>query len=309
MPAYEVIKSIKINKPTAEVINLVADFKTWPTWSPWLIMEPDCPITYSGDQGKEGSGYYWKGNLVGEGKMQLLERSAVNLDMALEFIKPFKSKAVVGFQLNDLGDSCEISWIMKGNLPWFLFFMKNMMKLMIGMDYERGLKMLKSLLETGEVQSNLELKGKQTQTLQYYIGLQSEASIKELPELIPADFGRLNTYFTEKNIEPDGAPFSMYHKMDMKTGISQLVNCFPVKVPIIVEPPFICDKLPQGNTYVVKHTGKYEFMGNAWSYAMFAARNFKVKLRKQPVGYENYISDPTAVDSKELVTEVVLFTR
>ena len=36
---------------------------------------------------------------------------------------------------------------MEGTLPIFLFFMKKKMSAMVGSDYERGLAMLKELLE------------------------------------------------------------------------------------------------------------------------------------------------------------------
>lgn len=45
---------------------------------------------------------------------------------------------------------------MDGKLPYFMFFMVKMMKNWIGMDYERGLAMLKEFIETGEVISRVE---------------------------------------------------------------------------------------------------------------------------------------------------------
>jgi hypothetical protein len=45
MPAYHVHRSIVINDTPANVFDQVADFGTWPTWSPRLCAEPDAQVT------------------------------------------------------------------------------------------------------------------------------------------------------------------------------------------------------------------------------------------------------------------------
>ena len=75
MPAYQVKRTIDIEKPAAEILDFLSDFKSWPSWSPWLIMEPECNVTYHGTQGEVGAGYHWVGNMVGEGKMTLREKN------------------------------------------------------------------------------------------------------------------------------------------------------------------------------------------------------------------------------------------
>ncbi|MDW3190613.1 SRPBCC family protein, partial [Vibrio sp. Vb0932] len=42
MLAYQVSKSIEINKSQSEIIDYLKDFKNWPEWSPWIILEPSC---------------------------------------------------------------------------------------------------------------------------------------------------------------------------------------------------------------------------------------------------------------------------
>jgi hypothetical protein len=48
---------------------------------------------------------------------------------------------------------------MDSKQPFFQFFLKGMMTSLIGMDYERGLRMLKDYVETGSVPSTLEFPG------------------------------------------------------------------------------------------------------------------------------------------------------
>jgi effector-binding domain-containing protein len=179
----------------------------------------------------------------------------------------------------------------------------------LGMDYERGLKMLKSLIETGAIHSQLELVGKREQPAMHYVGIDQQAKIAQLGEVIPNDFQKISNMLSEAGIEPSGAPFTLYYSMDMDTGINTLRNCIPVTSKVDVAQPFVCDVIEPSNTYVVKHTGAYPFVGNAWAFAMFAARHHKVKLKKKPVGYEYYTSDPVTTAPQDLITEIVLFAK
>ena len=58
---------------------------------------------------------------------------------------------------------------MKSQLPFFLFWMVKKMKVYIGMDYERGLKMLKDYLETGLVPSAIKIDPNSKIQSQHYI--------------------------------------------------------------------------------------------------------------------------------------------
>ena len=112
MPAFHVTASIRINRPLDEVRGVIADFNSWPTWSPWLRMEPKATVEYHGEVGEVGHGYRWAGMKVGSGEMAWRELSDKQLLADLTFIKPFTSKADVGFTLTDHGDSTEVEWSM-----------------------------------------------------------------------------------------------------------------------------------------------------------------------------------------------------
>ena len=309
MPAYRVERSIQIQKQPGELIDYLSDFQTWPKWSPWLIMEPDCKVTYHGTQGQIGAGYHWEGVMVGEGKMTLLEKTDKFLLVDLEFIKPFKSLAKAGFSVTPSENGSLVTWTLDAKLPWFLFFMKSMMESQLGMDYDRGLKMLKSLIETGDILSQLDLVGSKEEELTHYVALEGTANIEELSKMIPDHYGKLHQYFIEKSIAGAGVPFTLYYDMDMKTSVCHVRNAFPVSEPVEVKPPFICDSIPKSDTYQVKHTGEYKFVGNAWAFAFFAARHNKVKVKKSPVGFERYPNDPAETQPKDLISEVVLFKK
>ena len=175
MPKVAVRKSIIINAPLEKVYESVRDFKQWPVWSPWLITEPECQVTYADD----GDQYAWDGNVVGSGEMAVLSEEKPNeITYQLTFLKPFKSQAGVAMNFAAKDGGTEIVWSMDSKLPFFLFFMRPMMTAIIGMDYERGLRMVKEYLETGEVRSKPEFPGQVAVSAVPYLGVRRECSIR-----------------------------------------------------------------------------------------------------------------------------------
>jgi hypothetical protein len=148
MPKINVSQSIIIKEKPKKIYAIISDFGQWQTWSPWLLAEPECNINTS----KNGTLYHWQGEIVGEGKMRISEKSDKHdyLSAELEFIKPWKSKSMIYFHLIEKSEGTELTWTMKGGLPFFLFWMKKSMEVFIGEDYRRGLGLLKDWIETGK---------------------------------------------------------------------------------------------------------------------------------------------------------------
>lgn len=98
--------------------------------------------------------------MVGAGGMKIASIENGQHKMNLHFFKPFKSKAQVMIEIKPISDSqTEVTWHMDGKMPFFLFFLINSMKTMIGGDYGRGLKMREEYVETGSVKSKTEIVG------------------------------------------------------------------------------------------------------------------------------------------------------
>jgi hypothetical protein len=310
MPKLEIHRDIEIKKDQQTVIQYLANFQNWPAWSPWLIMQPDCILEYSGTQGELESSYRWNGHLVGAGEMTLKAKQTDRLEMQLVFFKPFRSKAKVTFHVRTAGQgSCKVEWSMYSALPWFLFFLKSMMEMTIRQDYDRGLLMLKSQLETDRVPSQVARVGTGSLPKQTYLGIRGRGAALQLGIIIQNDFSRLEEKLDELEIAASDVPFVMYEQMDMASGKFQFITAIPIPEPISVDAPFICASYGPLATFTVRHTGSYPFVGNAWSMAMVCARHEIIKLTKKPLGIERYLNDPHEVESKDLITDISLFQR
>ena len=118
---FTVEKSIEINKPVKQVFNFVADFANWSCWSPWLIQEPDCPITRQGEAASLGHAQAWDGKQSGKGEIKISAlQQDVHLNYDLTFYAPWKSQSTAQFVFEDIqlasGEAgCKVTWLMQGS--------------------------------------------------------------------------------------------------------------------------------------------------------------------------------------------------
>jgi len=306
MPSFQVARSVKINKAKADIKNILTDFREMRNWSPWLIIEPEVTVNYSGIQGKLGARQSWRGSMMGRGSMELTAINNATLHYDLVFQKPFKSKAKVRFELSEEGDETSVEWIMEGKLPWYLFFLTKFMKIFIGMDYERGLRMLKEYAERGKVTSNLEIIGEGELQEIYYMGLESASTISKIGEVMQKDFERLGAYVEEHNLSQDAKVFAIYNTFDLMKGRTSFVSCISINKDDEVPAPFVKGKVEGSNVFNIRHTGKYQHLGNAWSLLMNHTRFHKLSIQTKPFGYEFYLNSPHETPEEELVTDVMV---
>lgn len=291
MFSYHVQKSIIIDSKKEDVLALLADFTNWPHWSPWLIIEPTAKLEFSDTQAKVGSSYSWDGELVGSGKMWLRELGDAKIDLDLEFYKPLKSKAKVSFDIKELSTGVEVRWHMDSSVPFYLFFLKKMMKAWIGMDYERGLMLLKEYIEKGKIDARLTLVGESSLEESYFIGIENSASLQDIGKIMSHDFEQLQEYIQNNNIQTSGVPFTYYKEMNIYTTLSSYIAAVPTIKPLKVPAPFISKKLESSRVWKVILDGEYKYLGNAWSLAMMSSRAKGIKIKKRPMGIELYTKE------------------
>ncbi len=308
MPRIHVNRSVSINAPLDTVKAATEDFAKWPVWSPWLITEPDAKVELHGTAGQIGHGYNWNGELVGSGSMEIESIIGNRQNMDLHFLTPFKSEAKVALNLDHSQGSTEVTWTMDSSLPFFLFFMTGMMKSMIGMDYERGLKMLKAYCETGTVDSRIEIVGVVDAPENRFIGYDTSANMKDMADSMGESLPRIAGQAESLGLTPNASAIgAIYNKMNMKSG-----HCdYTAMVPVVES--FDSIKLADGyrsgtvggcKALKVIHHGAYEFLPNGWNAAFSYQRNKKLKLLKSQPPYEFYPDDPASTPAAELKTEI-----
>ena len=228
-----------------------------------------------------------------------------SIDIDLNFIKPFKSNAKVGVIFKPEKEGTRVHWTLDNKLPFFMFFFKNMMTAMIGMDYNRGLLMLKEYLEEGKVKSNLEFVGASSIDDMHYIGRKTTTSMDTISEAMTNDYTQLYELVKREGLEVSDKAFSIYH--EWKLGKNQTTYTAAIglaSVPEKAPEGFVIGKIPAKKTYAVKHTGPYHHIGNAWTAIFMRDRSKVFKKDKKFYPIELYLNSPENTPPEELVTEI-----
>jgi uncharacterized protein YndB with AHSA1/START domain len=143
---FEVVREATMPAPRATVFALLADFHRWPEWSPWEDIDPNMQRTYSGSPSGVGAVYEWDGNRkAGAGRMEITSADAPSrLQLALQFLKPFKSSNTTTFELDERDGATHVTWRMVGPKTFMTRVMGIFasMDKMVGGDFEKGLARL-----------------------------------------------------------------------------------------------------------------------------------------------------------------------
>lgn len=294
-------RSIQIDAPVEKVFESISNFKEWPKWSPWLNAEPGCTVIYALD----GKSYSWDGKYVGSGEMEVekvRENKAIYYN--LMFFRPWKSKAKVVMKLKPENGGTHLTWKMNSSVPFFLFFLKNMMEGFIGMDYERGLSMLKDLLETGEVPVQLDFGDTECGPFSI-VGRRTECAIKDMPSKMTSDIDKLKEWLENSEVEDASGMMTIYHKWDVVNQEVHYTTGIPVgRIPDDLPDGFVSEEIPEIEAFTSTLTGPYRHLGNAWAAGMIRARNGAFKQSRKVHPFEIYENDPRETEEKDLVTTV-----
>ncbi len=300
---YHVEKSIVINKSIDEISPLISDFHNWVKWSPWNVLEPGCKMEYSGTAGAPSHMMSWEGEFIGSGRQTLVSIVNGKYEYDLEFIKPFKSKSKAGIILESVDGGTKVVWTLDASLPFFLFFMVATMKSWLGMDYDRGLVMLKAVAETGVVGASTVNNGIVDREGFKYVGIKRTVSMAELAPLMNKDFETLMNELAKRNAQAKHW-VTLYPKMDIKNMRMTYIAAISTEnlqgVDMGVD--FVAGEVEKGKVLEIKHKGSYQFLGNAWSMGMMYTRSKKLKMRSIP--YEYYWNNPRDTATADLETSV-----
>ena len=302
MPKIHVERNVRIDAPVEKVYRTVNDFNHWTAWSPWLILEPEATVKVADDT----KFYEWEGKRIGSGNMQVTdEKPYSRIDYDLTFLKPWKSTAKVRFEMHGHGDHSHVSWHMDSSLPFFMFWMKKSMEAFIGMDFQRGLNLLKDYVEDDKVHSNLEFAGTQNFPGVNYVGIRTACGMDSLSSNMKNDFSHLEKFLSDHSDKVSGNAFSIYHKWDMVNNEVEYTSAIPVNgLNVALPQGMVSGNIPATSVHTVKHIGPYHHLGNAWSAQYNMQRSKAFKLNKKIDPFEVYVNMPGEVADDELITEI-----
>ncbi|MBL8891761.1 MAG: SRPBCC family protein [Planctomycetaceae bacterium] len=310
MPAYQVSRSVEIQCDPEQAFEAVSNYRTWTTWSPWLIAEPEAKVTISQNASSIGSTYAWDGKVTGAGELehQVLERGK-RIEDELRFKRPFKTVCQTSFHFAPSRFGTKVTWNMNAKLPWFMFWMIPMMKTFIAMDYQRGLAMLKDWIETGSIPSRCSVHGKKSIGPVRMAGVVGRCSVFDVGSSMEQAFEQARSEFRRLGLPSEGEMISVYTRFRMGAGEFEYISGWMIPPAVEVKSPRLkVWTLPAGPAFQVDHVGSYRHLGNGWGVANQLVRHQKLKQQRTGT-FEIYRTTPPDTPEDEFLTEIYLPLR
>lgn len=144
-------RTATVNAPPAAIFPYVNSMQQTEKWSPWLDLDPDVALSYSGPETGVGNRMEWRSDhpQVGNGSQEIIasepdERVVTALDFG------DMGTAEAHFEMQPRGESTEVTWgfTTDTGMNPLMRWMGLMMDRWVGADYEKGLARLKSLAES-----------------------------------------------------------------------------------------------------------------------------------------------------------------
>jgi hypothetical protein len=308
MPGLNVRRSIEIKAPIDRVYASVRSFRDWPKWAPWLVIDPSRELAFLND----GAGFAWESAVAGEGRVEVTQEDRPrSLGLKLTFLKPWKSVANLLFEFRDLGggQGFEVIWTIDGPLPYGGHRDLARASAELARDMERGLALLKDLVESGSAPTKLEFPGKVLFSGGRYLGIRRELPITGIAMSIPASFAKLEAWLAEANSPPLGPRTLICHRWDLAKGVCELTSARPVGEGTIkgrLPSTFVSFVLPSGKAEIIRHTGAYRHLVNAWCAAEARTEALELPRHRSQEPFEVYENDPAQTAAEKLITTIYL---
>ncbi|MEZ5449974.1 MAG: GyrI-like domain-containing protein [Thiolinea sp.] len=302
-PAGFELEVRRVIKATPETLfDTVRNYRTWPSWSPWLGYEPETQVTFADSPASVGGWYAWDGKKVGAGKMthqQLTPHAAIRDQ--IEFLRPMKSVNEVYWQFRPQDDGTEVVWGMRASLPFFFRWLAGMIRRSVRLDYEIGLAQLAMYVGDDSDPLTLEFNGRVEEAAFKYVALHYAGSLDEMPAAMRAGFPRLAALVEEYGMQPSGLPLALYHKINPQ---QKTVDC-DMAMPVF-NPQAAADlrlgEMPAQAYARTTLTGPYHHLEKAWHAAFSYLRMQKWKFKKSAPLLERYLNDPQSTPPAEWKT-------
>lgn len=309
--AYDVKRSRLIKADPEVVFNDLNDYRNWADWGPWYEEDSTIAVTYSDNTVGKGASYSWTSK-DGEGEMRtLLTQPYERIDSEILFKTPFGDMASdIYWILKEADDGTELTWGMKGEMPFLTRFMASNIEEQMGPMEERGLELFDENLQRKLKVHSIEGQGVVDYSGGFYLYVSASSRISDMN----AKFGRLmdevKSYASAKGIRLTGSPFTIYHKFDVENGTTMFSVAYPISERVITDSDsdVLTGFMSRGRYFKTVLKGSYNYSEQAWDFAASNADQvpgFTPDENGEP--FEIYVNLPADTPNPaDLVTEIYI---
>ncbi len=310
---FDVQRSKVIKAPVEMVYQKVNDYKTWESWSPWLYKDPDTRLTFGDITSGTGASYSWdsENKDVGAGSMETVESiENQSITQKIFFTKPWESESDIYWSFKAAQDGgTEVTWGMKGEMPFMARYMASKMDEYVGPDYEKGLAKLDSVIQTDMKKYSVVVNGETMHSGGYYLYNSGSCKIEEMEKTMGEMMSAVTEYVIKNNINIAGPVFSLYHKWDQENNAVIFSCAVPVSDRVITDKDsgIQTGMLKPFKSVKTTLNGDYDNLKEAWETTMKYIADNNLQEVQGIASLEAYLVDQMkAPNPADWVTEIYI---
>lgn len=292
----------------ATVFALVNDFRRVSLWAPVTAADPNARVVYSGPARGEGATVTWDGSIIGTGSESIVASQPFErVETIVNADNEGESRST--FVLANQDGKTVLAWTFTTDYGYNLVgrYLALLLEDAIRQDHEKGIANLRDLAESlpradfGDL--DIEHIVVEAQTIAY-LPTTAVPEPSAISEAMGDAYFRVLSFIDEQGLYEAGAPSSITRSF---SG-GQLL--FDAAIPV----RGVTDSTPReengvkiGETYAgpvirVRHVGSYRDLGK--THSKIAAYLAALGIDRAGPVWESYVSDPTRVRERELLTYV-----
>lgn len=310
--SYDVARSRIIQAPASVVYNDLNEYRNWKEWGPWYEQDSTIVVSYSDQTSGEGAAYSWTSEKDGSGEMKTISLTEnKRLDQMIIFKTPFGDMmSDVYWIFEEKDNGTEVTWGIKGELPFLSRFMVTGMEENMGPMEERGLELLDKSIQRKMSVYSIEPLGVVDYSGGFYLYITASSAINDLDTRLNELTQDLNRYIGDKKLRPNGDRFTLFHKYDEENGTTMFSVGVPVAERIVTEKgsSVLCGFMERGSYVKTVLKGSYKNSQEAWNKAMTQAGNsetYQALSKGEP--FEVYVKSPENTNNPaDWITEIYI---
>ena len=311
--SMHVERTVEINAPAAIVWNDIVKFEKFNEWNTWKQMDSTARFTITGEDGSLGATDSWKGNRIGEGKLQHLSMDPYkSVTQKLTFITPFPAESDVFFHLSEAAGKTKVTWGFDTRYKRPQNVMTLFMKGALEKDFDNGLSNLKSMAEA-------EVKGPGTPNgidvtvremnfpATTYAAVRKTVPMNRITDYYRTNLEKIYNAATAAKLQP-GVPCGIFFSWDDKLKQTDMAAAIPVPEGSKPANGYEIITLPAASAAYADYYGPYSKIANAH----VAIEKFITGKGREiiPPAIEMYVTDPgKEKDSSKWLTKVIYFMK
>lgn len=285
-------RSTVIHASTETVFNQVNELQNWKNWSPWNERDSEMKSTFSEQTSGAGAWTEWTSETEGSGKLTIMESDpSKQIRNKLE-MADMGNPSFGTWTFEEGEEGTLVNWKMDVDMGWNLIgrYIGLMFDGMMGPDFEKGLSNLKAFCESIPEKPKVEVTKVTIDQKIWLLSIKDTSDMEEMNAIHATIYIEISEFMKENEIQPTGAPLTIYHQWDMESNMVIMEAGIPVQDSVETTGRISMSAILPCNAITANHMGDYNKLGETHTLIHEWMQENNVETTGAP--WEVYMTDP-----------------